>query len=479
MNMQNLVLRSNNVKIKHLFIAAALIILGSVLIFITILNPIIGVGILFAFLIFVLSLIRPALLFTILYPLLISIGQIPFTLGSTTISLERLLVILGGLGVLGGVFVTKQIQLKKVSSNVFFGVLLWLGFYIISGFVSPAPDGPVMLLGYAQKIALAYMVYISINTPKEFSTALKAYVASAIVASLFTVIAYFEYGSLFIIREASYTSGQTVLESVFQGLARAGTGNAMFIWLALLLFSQAESKKSRLVWGMLIFWFGVINLFALRRELLVTIPLGLIFLTGRNMLGNRMLTLFISGFLTVLITLFITFSPEWQERLLVETIGEFSSAQDPRSSLLFKFTPAAVSQSPWLGYGPGNYSATQLRFPETVPPGTLARGGSSPHNAWSATLLEAGIFACLSLCLFLYGLGRPLLVRYQLNNRFSKTLWAFAPLIFLQLLFSMMFGKAIGLSVIWFWFGFLLALTHYYQGLDGRVEQSDALIIRH
>jgi hypothetical protein len=468
---------------KTLSIAGAFIVVGAGIVLLTVWEPLLGFGTVLATLFCLLVLIRPAWLFIVVYPLFVSIGQIPLSFGSITISLERLLVVLGGFGFLGGIFVTKQIKLKKVPLIVTLGILIWFIFYVISGVMHPAPNGQgvVELFGYAQKVALAYLVYISIDTPKQMKTALQAYLISGIVASLVTLIAYYEYGSLYIIREADYRSGQSIFESIFQGLARAGTGNAMLIWLALFLFRQSESKRGRFVWGALVFWFGVINLFALRRELLLTIPLGLLFLAWRNMLGNRMLTLLISGGLFILITLFVQFSPEWQQRLLIETVDQFPSVQDPRLNLLFKFTPVAFSHSPWFGYGPGNYAATQLLFPNTVPYSSLSRGGNSPHNAWSAALVEAGIFACLGLCLFLYGLGRPLFKRYQQDHNFSKVLWSFAPLLFLQLLFSMMFGRAVGLSVIWFWFGFLLSLEQNFRvnvGHQVLLESSYAFTLR-
>jgi len=440
---------------------AALFLLSIGLIVLTVLEPVIGLGLLFALLLAIFTSIHPAWLFTIIYPLLISIGQIPLSVGGTVVSLERLLVLIGSVGFLGGVFITKQIKLKKIPMHVFLGVFIWWACYMVSGLLSSSSVGWTILFGYTQKILLAYMVYISINTPREFSTALRAYLFSGIVASSITLIAYFEYGSLYIIREASYQSGQSLGESLFQGLARAGTGNAMFIWLALLLFQQAESKRSRILWGTMIFWFGVINLFALRRELLLTIPLGLIFLAWRNMLGNRALTIFISVLFFSLASWFISSSPEWQSRLLIETAGQFSSSQDPRLNMLLKFTPAAFMASPWFGYGPGNYAVTQLLFPGTMPYYYLRHGGSAAHNAWSATLVEAGIFSFLGLCLFLYGLGKPLRRHGDSDEHFMMVLKAFAPLIFLQLLFTMFFGHALVSSVIWFWFGFLLALSQH------------------
>jgi hypothetical protein len=454
---------SYNTRARNLLIIGVLVVLETGLILVTLWQPLIGLGMGAAFLLSILSLVRPAWLFSVIYPLLISVGQIPLAVGNISMSLERLLVIIGGFGFFGGVFITRQIKLKKVPGQVLLGLLIWIGFYIVSGLNSPSPGGSLLLFSYAQKIALAYMVYIAINTAHEFSSVLRAYLLSGIVASLFTIIAYYEYGSLYIIREASYQGGQPILASLFQGLARAGTGNAMILWLSLLLFREAKSRKSRFMCGVLIFWFGVINLFALRRELLLTIPLGLIFLLWRNLLGSRKLALFLSCLLFIIAIVFIRFSPEWRERLLVETVYQFKNAQDPRLNLLLKFTPAAFIREPWLGYGPGNYASTQLLFPETVQYFSLRRGGSSPHNAWSATLVEAGFFSFFGFCLFLYGLGRPLFKRSQQSENSLSVLWSFTPLFFLQLLFTMFFGQALAVSAVWFWFGFLLAIGQYNQ----------------
>lgn len=157
----------------------------------------------------------------------------------------------------------------------------------------------------------------------------------------------------------------------------------------------------------------------------------------------------------------VMLTPDWVDRLSGETVEEFSAGRDTRTNLLL-FTPEALRESPWIGHGPGNYPATTYRLVvyKTNPSlGTLEKGGLEPHNSWSGTAVEAGIFALLGLCLWLYGIGRPLWQAHRTADGRLNNLWAFAPLIFVQLLTFMFFGDGLVLPQVWFWFGMLLALT--------------------
>jgi len=100
-----------------------------------------------------------------------------------------------------------------------------------------------------------------------------------------------------------------------------------------------------------------------------------------------------------------------------------------------------------------------MLFPEKVTSEILAVDGIAPHNSWSATAVEAGIFAFAGLCLMVYGIGRPLWRRRTTGDRKLDSLWAVAPLVFIQIVATMFFGDGIAVSQTWFWIGFLMALS--------------------
>jgi len=304
---------------------------------------------------------------------------------------------------------------------------------------------------------MAYMVFLSFRGQPAFLRALRLFLAASLVASFFTVVVYLQQNTLALIRVGSYLGGETLGESLFQGIARAGAGNTMALWIAMFFWGRARQRANRSAWGVLVLWLGIVSLFALRRETLVTLVAGLALIAGRRLVAARRL-LGMGAALLAGAASFVLLSPEWTSRLTGETVGQLASFTDPRITLLFRFTPTAAAGSPWVGYGPGNYAATQLLFPQAVTTWILGKGGVPAHNVWSAAVVEAGVVALGGLCLFLYGVGRPLWQPRRCDDKGLSSLWAFAPLIFLQLLISMFFGFAVALPVIWFWIGFLLAL---------------------
>jgi hypothetical protein len=416
-----------------------------------------------AILVFIGSLLDPALIFTTVYPFLIIFGQIPIRIFETDVSLERILVVFGSVGIIGGILVTRRLQLHSINSYILIGIFFWFMFYLISTLVFEPVDGQSILISYSMKMILAYVVFLALSKPDQFSSSLKLFLLASLIASIVTFFVYFQEGSLSFIRESTYAVGETLEESLLHGTARAGAGNTMALWISFIFLWNTRGWKQRIGWIVLIFWFGAISLFALRREALITIPiiLGLIILY--KPIGNRRQAVLISLFLLLVLAMVVVISPEWQDRLLGETVEDLSTGIDTRIVLLTNFTPAAFKDSPWLGYGPGNYIDTEFRYPNSVTTYILENGGVVAHNSWSAALIEAGVIAFIGLCLIQMGIGIPLLKKYSQLTGEMKIIWAFSPLIFTQLLFSMFFGNALQLPVTWFWMGYLAALTRVVQ----------------
>jgi len=407
----------------------------------------------------VISLLRPAWVFTLVYPAIVLMGQIPIEIGTTTISLERILVIASGLGLVGGILVTRQLQADSPPTLALVGVGLWLAFNLLSLTFFPSADGQSLVWGYVQKAILGYVALVSLRKPQDFAIVLRVFLLASFVASIFTILAYFQQGgSLQYIRESSYATGESMTEALFRGLARAGTGNTMALWIAVLFLWKARRPEERFLWILLTLWFGTVSLFALRRETLITIVIGLGIIVVHKSIGHRERALGVGLALVAAVGTFVISSPEWLDRLTGETVESFLSGTDDRTMLLLRYTPAAIKASPLLGFGPGNYASTQFRFPETVTPIGLEGGGVAAHNSWSAAAVEAGVGAFAGLTLLVIAVGAPLWRKRRITNETLTMVWAFSPLIWVQLLLSMFFGDALILPVTWFWFGFLLAL---------------------
>lgn len=428
------------------------------------------VGLVLISAIFGVGLIKPELTFSFLYPLLMPIGQMPLSLGvgmaSVTVSLERVLVLIGSVGLVGGVFVTRRLRIIRPPTIVIIGAALWLIAYSVSFLVFPSETGAVIVFGFAQKVLLSFMVMVAIAKPERLQIVLAFFLFASFLISLAPLVAFLQEESLQFIRASSFTVEEEFSASLFRGIARAGAGNVMALWVTLAFLWQSRTNVKRMLFLGLALWFVAISLFALRREVLVAIPMGLAVLVWRMPKKSRRQIILIATLILLIMLIFVQWSPEWSSRIIGETVTELSSGTDARMVLLLRFTPGAFMLSPWIGHGPGNYATIQLTFPELVTPIFTAVGGAAPHNSWSASIVEAGIFAFIGLCVFLYGIGRPLLTRRTFVDAQMEKIWLIAPLIFVQLLNWMFFGHGLIMPMVWFWLGFLLALEHVTREIE-------------
>jgi len=408
----------------------------------------------------IILLVAPSSLFSVLYPLLQVVGQVPFQIGGVTVSLERVLVVLGGVGLIGGALITHRFAFARLPRTVIVGVALVLGAYVVSLTVFYSEAGAVEVFGLVQKAALAYLVVISITEKRQLRTLFAFFLAASFFASLVTVSAYWQTHSLQFIRAGSYVQQGAIGQSLYVGLARTGAGNLVPVWVSFLYLSEARGRSRRLFWGLAIIWFTVLSLFALRRETIVLLIVGLLVLSLYKPIGMGAKGKVMSMALAIIVAVFVILSPEWRDRLLQETVATFATGTDARMVLLLRYSPAIALASPLVGIGPGNYALVQMRLPDLVTPEILSFGGIAAHNSWSAMIVEAGVFAFLGLCLILIGVAKPLIrIRTSGDLELDK-IQAFSLLIFMRLLGSMFFGNGLVLSETWFWLGVLLALIN-------------------
>lgn len=229
-----------------------------------------------------LSLANPTWILCVLYPATWTIGQVSIAVGGGSYSLERVLVAFAAIGILASSLKKRIIPI--LPPLVLVGLLLWLGAYAVSFLVHQSESFRVT--GFALKAVLAYLVFIAMTDADRLQKAMSLYLFSSLFASLLTIIVFLQAGDLESIRGSSFNTGESLGESLFRGVARAGAGNTLVIWIAVLFLRQSQGWR-RLLWGSLTFWFVFAALLALRREVLVTIPLCLVLLIWHKPIKMR------------------------------------------------------------------------------------------------------------------------------------------------------------------------------------------------
>ena len=171
-------------------------------------------------------------------------------------------------------------KLRKANCNKFYlqGMFLWLGVNVISALYNLDVDVDLgmMLFRMVLKALLGYMTFTVLMSNGRLDAALKSYVAGCAVAGLFTIAFVIESGGLEVLRQASYVTPD-LLESdvnVIRGIARAGAGNVLPIWICVVLFATTRGRSGRRILLALVPYFAVLAMLALRREVLIEGALG-------------------------------------------------------------------------------------------------------------------------------------------------------------------------------------------------------------
>jgi len=397
----------------------------------------------------------PMTFFAIIYPIAMIFGGI--TLG--VVSFERAVVIFGAMGFMSGIFM-RRFRVPHLPPMVILGVLIWLLAFCISYISIPSEPGTVRVTQAFQKAAFGWLVFVALCDERRLKKAIRVSMVVLLIASVVSLIAVLISGNMYFLRASSFGAGETLGENLFRGVARSGTGaNATIAaCLAMMEYRLAQEKgRPSLGWMLLVIWFISISMFALRRESLIAIIGMLILIAWYRPVkkGAAWLWVILLSFASIF-TIF-SYSTEWQQRIYGDTVARFKAGTDTRTNLL-EFSWEATKQSPWIGYGPGSYGKTQLKFRDIV---LDAEAERAPHNSFAAAAVEAGVPAFLGLSIFVLAIFFPLLrQKVQLDDPLLQSMWAMAPILFIPLFSALFFGDAITNTSIWYWLGLLAALTY-------------------
>lgn len=417
--------------------------------------PKLGIGLTVGLPVMIIGLSFPSWIIGVLYPSIWFLGQIPLRAGSSDFSLERGIVLFAGFGLLASILKRREIVLFP-SNTLLVSSVLMIGAMFFSTFINQAEYGLFQLISLIQKIVFAWLVFVSLNHINRVRKAMRLFLIASVFASFFTIIVIVQSGNLFIIQSSSFVAGDSVSENLLRGIARAGAGNTIAVWLALLEARTAKTQERKLLWLLVLVWTVIFALLALRREVLIIIPVGFLVLTWRSRTARNRTVL--AGLITIsLLAVFISISPEWSYRLNKNPLA--GTANETRWILL-QYSWEAFKAAPVLGHGPGTFRDVQFQFPEYVQRLGLTiyqnlKFGVASHNSFSTFLVETGIVGSLGFCLMLVWMWKQLTSRVSLQNKFIEDIWPFSLVIFVNILLKFSFGDGILINVHWFWVGVL------------------------
>jgi O-antigen ligase len=273
---------------------------------------------------------------------------------------------------------------------------------------------------------------------------------------LFSIAYAVETGSLEMLRQASYGGlDPDVLDiDLFRGIARAGVGNLLPVWICAVLYPSVSMKWKRAVLLALTAYFAMLAMLALRREVLIEAAVGLPVLWFAMPRGFRPFVTTVAIALGGVLVGTIASSERWQDRIFQETRSEFETDSDARIVLLLN-TPAELMDKPLLGHGPGSYP---LRMGKYFPPTRISGSVIAAHNSFSRAAVESGIVGLLGFVLMVAALGwRAVRSKNELSLAGIGVRFG-AIMIFLHVGDWLLFGDGIASNTTWFFIGLLLYL---------------------
>jgi hypothetical protein len=411
------------------------------------------------------ALVRPYWTFARIYPAIWIVGGASVaTFGGIPVSIERIVVTVGAAGFLLAV-ATRRASTRPVDTLLLVGLMLWLGMYVASHMAHLAPGGGVRVVGLAQKAVLMVLTYFALQDERMQRDALLLFLASSAVASFVSVYAAATEGLTFV-RASGFVVGDEGTVSFYRGIARAGAGNVLAVWIAVGGALASTRRSRKMGFWCLAIWLVFCSLLPLRREVLVMLPVGLSLVLWRARGGRRLRMAVATAVMASFVWYIVAGSEEWQVRLTKETSA--AGLQREGRWLLIQYTGRILMEEPLLGEGPGNYYEPQSRYKELFSRDVRSRGGLGSHNSLSSAIVEAGIFAGVGLAMVIGALGRRVLRR-----RFGNTdiRWFAKDALFVQVVSMLMFGDGANAASVWMWFGLLYAI-----GLSSASSESGARV---
>ncbi|MDD5368677.1 MAG: hypothetical protein PHQ40_06325 [Anaerolineaceae bacterium] len=412
-------------------------------------------------------LFNPIVSISTIYPLIIILGQISISSFPFSISLERIIVFFAGVGILSK-YLAKSISLPKLPRNLFVGWSIWVIAFIISHFANTMSIGSLgTVLGYLQKIAFAWLVFISITKTKNIDLSFRFYVLSYFVATFITgILILTNSGFLSVIRSASYEIGSTLGERLINGVGRAGASGSLASIVAFMEFRWSNKYSHKLFWGFICIWLFAFSLFSLRREVLIVYPLCIILIALSKSINFTKQTIIFFAFIVLITIGVIYYSPEWQSRLINETVSTFSDKADLRSSF-FVASWHALVDSPFIGHGPGSFGQILLTQYLQYLPNNFTRVmfenemNLGSHSSITTAMVETGLLGLIGLCIaFINLIGAAFQIASRDNSSMISPISKFLPIYVSYLFLSIFFGDVLINNWFWFWVGLLIAVIY-------------------
>lgn len=403
-----------------------------------------------------------SVLLLLVYPLISAVATlpVPFTgaLGGT-VSVELFLsaacLVVVAVEVLMG-----KAPLGGASKLFLFGLALWLGANVVSGFLHYMSG----TIGYFvfrmfMKAAFGYMVYMVLRRSGQLRNMMVAYVVGCAAAGLVSFAFWVQTGDLAALREAGFLEkGSSELEQavdVFAGAARIGAGNIVPIYFCLALLWDERKTLLRMIWLGFLPFFAVLAVLPLRREVFVEGAVALLlilpFAPRRYWLGLFLVGACVAGAGLAVVAK----SDAWRVRI-EETRDQFETGSDPRMIML-RNTPYEMMREPVFGQGPASYYwAMGAYFPIVDPRQT---GGIAAHNSYSRAAVETGIVGLSGMVLFTGSLCWGVWRARRQATPLGKRLHLIACLVLLKIGVLLNFGDGIADNRTWFFIGILLFIV--------------------
>ena len=300
-------------------------------------------------------------------------------------------------------------RVELVTGNLFFllGLALWLGANVGSLRLHAELGTTSLVFRMTLKAMFAYMVLCVLRANGGVDVLLKVYTAGYALAGLVGIVFVVQSGDLRILQTASLVMRDLESDAVidfYAGIARAGVGNLLPIWICAVFYASTETRWKRNLLKAAVVYFAILAVLALRREVLIEAVLGLVVLFFGMPRRFRLMVATSGLLMGVVFLITIALSENWRDRLWLETRMQFALGEDPRTVLLLN-TPTELMREPLFGHGPGSYPLRMSKYLNT-PDSVLREGeGIAAHNSFSRAAVETGLIGLLSFTFMAAALG--------------------------------------------------------------------------
>lgn len=405
----------------------------------------------------------PSLPAVLIYPLTWIFWAYPIPgLGSP----ERVIGVLGILGIVLLVLRRERAHTLGMPALIIAGMAILIGSYWVSWWLhADLPRAQEYMVSLIARVVFLFVIYNLLRTADHLRWAIRLLLIASLAAAVLTLAVSLIYGFGYNRDFVAASAASTGVGSL--GLAvvmSANFGTAPGI-LLLGLYPSVKKQVWRIAILMLaffLFWMAFASQY--RREILITLPLLLLFLIVDKSADLRRpaFWLLVVSFLLFFLVL-LPFSMVLQNRLDYET--QFVMAGTEPRIASFRAGLDAALQSPILGYGPSSYAQTIMPL---IGYG-LPSWNYSPYNVFIWIVVEAGVLGLSGVLLILLGVFREANKCRNKATGVEGRVLRCAPALLLLIVIWFTFGNAWELSLPWFLMGLILAAARLAKESTGSI----------